>query len=32
MRTHESKRVEGGIIASLSIPWGFSKPDDALGG
>jgi len=32
MRTHESKRVEGGIIASLSIPWGFSKPDDDLGG
>src|SRR5574339_734027 len=30
--THESKRVEGGIIASLSIPWGFSKPDDDLGG
>jgi glucoamylase len=24
--------VEGGIIASLSIPWGFSKPDDDLGG
>ena len=32
MRAHESKRVEGGIIASLSIPWGFSKPDDDLGG
>jgi glucoamylase len=32
MRVHESKRVEGGIIASLSIPWGFSKPDDDLGG
>jgi glucoamylase len=32
LRTHESKRVEGGIIASLSIPWGFSKPDDDLGG
>ena len=25
LRTHESKRVEGGIIASLSIPWGFSR-------
>ena len=24
--------MEGGIIASLSIPWGFSKPDDDLGG
>lgn len=32
LRTHESKRVEGGIIASLSIPWGFSQPDDDLGG
>jgi len=32
LRTHESKRVEGGIIASLSIPWGFLKPDDDLGG
>jgi glucoamylase len=32
LRTHESKRVEGGIIASLSIPWGSSKPDDDLGG
>ncbi|MGE3274419.1 MAG: glucan 1,4-alpha-glucosidase [Vicinamibacterales bacterium] len=32
LRTHESKRIEGGIIASLSIPWGFSKPDDDLGG
>jgi glucoamylase len=32
LRAHESKLVEGGIIASLSIPWGFSKPDDDLGG
>jgi glucoamylase len=32
LRTHESKRVEGGIIASLSIPWGFSTPDNDLGG
>lgn len=32
LRTHESKRVEGGIIASLSIPWGFTRPDDDLGG
>jgi glucoamylase len=32
LRAHESKRVEGGIIASLSIPWGFSKGDDDLGG
>jgi glucoamylase len=32
LRAHESKRVEGGIIASLSIPWGFAKSDDDLGG
>ena len=32
MRIHESKHVRGGIIASLSIPWGFSKGDDDLGG
>ena len=31
LRAHESKRVEGGIIASLSIPWGL-PPDDDLGG
>ncbi len=29
---HESKRFRGGMIASLSIPWGFSKGDDDLGG
>ena len=32
MRTHESKRLPGALIASLSIPWGFSKGDDDLGG
>ena len=32
LRMHESKRVEGGVIASLSILWGFSKGDDHLGG
>ena len=32
MRSHESKRFPGGLIASLSIPWGFSKGDDDLGG
>lgn len=32
IRTHEEKRFPGGIIASLSIPWGFSKGDDDLGG
>jgi len=32
LRTHEAKRFPGGLIASLSIPWGFSKGDDDLGG
>jgi glucoamylase len=32
LRTHESKVVPGGLIASLSIPWGFSKGDNDLGG
>jgi glucoamylase len=32
LRTHEAKRFPGGLIASLSIPWGFTKGDDDLGG
>lgn len=32
LRVHESKRHPGGLIASLSIPWGFSKGDSDLGG
>ncbi|MCZ7570096.1 MAG: glucan 1,4-alpha-glucosidase [Ardenticatenaceae bacterium] len=32
LRTHEAKRFPGGIIASLSIPWGDTKGDDDLGG
>ncbi|HSB06474.1 MAG TPA: glucan 1,4-alpha-glucosidase [Thermodesulfobacteriota bacterium] len=32
LRVHESKYFPGGLIASLSIPWGFSKSDDDLGG
>jgi glucoamylase len=32
MRTQESKYFPGGIIASLSIPWGFHKGNDDLGG
>jgi glucoamylase len=32
MLTHEPFSFAGGIIASLSIPWGFSKGDDDLGG
>src|SRR5215470_2996301 len=30
LRTHESKDFLGGIIASLSIPWGFNKGDEDL--
>lgn len=32
LRVHESQSFPGGIIASLSIPWGFAKGDDDLGG
>jgi glucoamylase len=32
MLSHEPFGFAGGIIASLSIPWGFSKGDDDLGG
>jgi glucoamylase len=32
LRTHESKKSPGAFIASLSIPWGFSKGDKDLGG
>ena len=32
LRTHESKDFLGGAIASLSIPWGFNKGDEDLGG
>ncbi len=32
VRTHESKDFLGGLIASLSIPWGFNKGDEDLGG
>ena len=32
LRVHESKSFRGGVIASLSIPWGFNKGDDDLGG
>ncbi len=32
LRVCESKIHPGGIIASLSIPWGFAKGDDDLGG
>jgi glucoamylase len=32
MRSHEASRFPGGLIASLSIPWGYAKGDDDLGG
>ncbi len=32
LRMHESTRFPGGMIASLSIPWGFNKGDNDLGG
>jgi glucoamylase len=32
LRTHESRQFPGAFIASLSIPWGFSKGDKDLGG
>jgi glucoamylase len=32
LKTHQAKRFNGAIIASLSIPWGVSKGDDDLGG
>ncbi len=32
LRTHEAKDFPGGVIASLSVPWGASKGDADLGG
>jgi glucoamylase len=32
LRTHEASSFAGGYIASLSIPWGFAKGDEDLGG
>jgi glucoamylase len=32
LRTHEASNFPGGLIASLSVPWGFAKGDDDLGG
>lgn len=32
MRAHESMNFPGGMIASLAVPWGFSKGDEDLGG
>ena len=32
LRTHQAKNFPGAVVASLSIPWGFSKGDDDRGG
>lgn len=32
LRAHEARSFAGGYIASLSIPWGFAKGDQDLGG
>ncbi|MDE3208348.1 MAG: glucan 1,4-alpha-glucosidase, partial [Pseudomonadota bacterium] len=32
LRVHESKRILGSLIASLSFPWGGSKSDNDMGG
>jgi glucoamylase len=32
LRVHQSKHFVGGMVASLSIPWGTSKGDNDLGG
>ena len=32
LKCHQGKRVSGSNIASLSIPWGFTKGDNDLGG
>ncbi|MGD2051144.1 MAG: glycoside hydrolase family 15 protein [Acidimicrobiia bacterium] len=32
LATHEAKAFPGGLIASLSVPWGFAKGDGDLGG
>src|SRR4029077_4980843 len=32
IKSHASMNVDGGLIASLSIPWGNTKGDGDLGG
>lgn len=32
VKTHQSKHIPGAIVASLAVPWGFSKGDGDLGG
>ncbi|MFO1466354.1 MAG: hypothetical protein U1F35_07940 [Steroidobacteraceae bacterium] len=32
IKAHESKLIPGALLASLAVPWGFSKGDGDLGG
>src|SRR6185312_70349 len=32
LQVHQSKCFPGGIVASLSIPWGSDRGDEAIGG
>jgi glucoamylase len=32
LHSHQAKKFPGGVVASLSIPWGFSKGDEDRGG
>ena len=32
VKVHQSKHIPGAILASLAVPWGFSKGDGDLGG
>ncbi len=32
LQIHESKRVPGAMVAGLSIPWGFDRGDEDVGG
>ncbi len=32
LETHQSKRFPGGFVASLSVPWGFARGDEDIGG
>lgn len=32
LKVHEAKSFSGGMIASLSVPWGFARGDGDLGG
>jgi len=32
LHTHQAKKFPGGIVASLSVPWGFAKGDADRGG